>query len=480
MRFITKRSLFLLLLSISLLISSCASTGTVPITEGETPTDFNTTELILESDAVNRYDRILDTRFDKDFGGRSFRIATDNNELILADGGESLLGKEHYLRNAAIENKYNIKISLTEESGLPTIADRIKTEALAGTDYCDLILLESTSFQGLAVSKSLLNVRSIPYLDINADFYYERSLEATTLGEISYGIAGDFVFKPEDINVVFFNKTLLAQTPLPDLYSLIESNQWDMENFLLYSEEVFSLAQQNNTNVYGILSSRSQEDLVNIFWAASGMDFMKNEYGMRPELIFNNDDSIEFVERFRNIFFRSASFSSSNIQQSAISSFANGESLFLIGPISTAKQIVGRGIDWGIAPIPKFDINQTNYYSYTDKGYTLAGFAKGTADLNFSGIVTSAFFAASKGLNREFAVQSYLNLCFTSPKDAQIMQEVIKTPYYDPVEFFGQIDPSFTAVTQTLLYRSASNGTNFNALYNQYIKMLDKYLDTIF
>ena len=120
------------------------------------------------------------------------------------------------------------------------------------------------------------------------------------------------------------------------------------------------------------------------------------------------------------------------------------------------------------------------YYSYTDKGYTLAGFAKGTADLNFSGIVTSAFFAASKGLNREFAVQSYLNLCFTSPKDAQIMQEVIKTPYYDPVEFFGQIDPSFTAVTQTLLYRSASNGTNFNALYNQYIKMLDKYLDTIF
>ncbi len=474
-----RRAIGFIILSLLLLLTSCSSPKE-PEYEFSTP-DTDTAE-VKESDILGNssYDQILSKRIDKDFGGKNFRIATDNVNHILADQGESLLGKEHYLRNAAIEKKYNIKITLTEESGGPTITDRIRTEALAGTDYCDLVLLESTSFHTLAATDSLLNVRSIPYLDINADFFYEKSLEATTLGSFSYGIAGDFVYKPEDVKVMFFNKTLLSQAPLPDLYSLVEENQWDMENLLLYSEEIFSLARANGADVYGILSTENQEDLVKVFWAASGMDFMKNEYGTRPELIYNNDATDNFISGFSNTFCRSVAFSTSTVHQSAVTSFASGDSLFLIAPLSTASQLVGCGIDWGLIPIPKLDINQKEQYSYTDLGYTLAGFAKGTADQVFSGIITSAFFATSKGLNQKFAIQTYLNLYFSSPNDANMMKRAIENPYYDPVEFFGQIDPSYTASTQTLLFRSASNGTNFDSLYKQYTKMLEKYLDTKF
>jgi hypothetical protein len=160
---------------------------------------------------------------------------------------------------------------------MSTVSDRIKTEALAGADYCDLILLETPAFQSLASSKALINVRSVPYLDINADFFFDRSLRATTIGNTSYGISGDMIFNPEEIQVVFFNKSLVSLAPLPDIYSLVETNQWDMENFLLYSEEIFSLTRTNGKNVYGTISASSQEDLIKIFWASSGMDFMKNE-----------------------------------------------------------------------------------------------------------------------------------------------------------------------------------------------------------
>lgn len=475
-----KRLIGFIIISILLLLSSCSSPKPAEYQFTAPETDPGNIEGNDTLDSSTSYDQILSKRIDKDFGGRNFRIATDNVDHILADQGESLQGKEHYLRNAAIERKYNIKITLTEESGTPTITDRIRTEALAGADYCDLVLLESTLFHTLAATDSLLNVRSVPYLDVNADFYFEKSLEATTLGSISYGIAGDFVYKPEDVKVIFFNKTLLSQAPLPDLYSLVEENQWDMENLLLYSEEIFSLARTNGTDVYGILSTESQEDLVKVFWAASGMDFMKNEYGTRPELIYNNDATDNFISIFSNTFCRSVAFSMTTVHQSAVTSFAGGDSLFLIAPLSTASQLVGCGIDWGLVPIPKFDINQKKKYSYTDPGYTLAGFAKGTPDQVFSGIITSAFFATSRDLNQKFAVQTYLNLYFSSPNDANMMKRAIESPYYDPVEFFGQIDPSYTASTQTLLYRSASNGTNFDSLYKQYTKMLDKYLDTKF
>lgn len=468
-----------LLVSFVLLLSSCSSHK--PSSEPETGglQTLESEEIITQTSEPSSYDQILSKRIEKDFQGKSFRIATDNVELVLADAGESLLGKEHYLRNSAIEKKYNVKIVLTDESGLPTVGDRIKTEALAGNSYCDLILLETPSFQSLVSSKSLINVRSIPYLDINADFYFERSLRATTQGNISYGISGDFIYNPEDIQVVFFNKTLLSQAPLPDIYSLVETNQWDMENFLLYSEEIFSLARANGTNEYGTLSTNTQEDLIKIFWAATGMDFLKNEYDSRPQLIYNSEETLNFIDQFSNHFIRSSAFSTVHIQESATTAFGSGDSLFLIAPLSTAKELAGKGVDWGIAPLPKLDINQKNYYSYGDPSYAMAGFAKGTEDLNFSGIITSALFATSKGMNQKFAIQTYLNLYLSTLEDAKMMERAISSPYFDPAEFFGQIDTSYTAATQTLLYRTAFNGQDFNELYDQYSKMLNKYLDTI-
>ncbi len=472
-------SIVIVLLCFTFLLTSCSSKPTTEEQKQSETVLFETEETIQQTQEPNNYDQILSKRIEKDFQGKSFRIATDNTDLVLADGGESLLGKEQYLRNDAIERKYNVKITLTEESGLSTVADRIKTEALAGTDYCDLILLESPTFQSLASSKILLNVQSIPYLDINADFFFDRSLEATTVGNFSYGIAGDLVYNPEDLQVVFFNKTLLSKIPLPDIYSLVDSNQWDWENFLLYSEEIYTLTRSTGSNVYGTLSTNTQEDLIKIFWAAGGMDFMKNEYGGRPELIYNNEKTLEFIDQFSNLFLRSPAYSTVHIQESAVPAFKNGESLFLIGPMNLAKELSGSGINWGVAPIPKFDINQKQFFSYGSQNYALAGFAKGTGDLNFSGIITSALFSTSKGMNQKFAVQSYMNLYFSTLDDARMMEKIMESPYYDPVEFFGQIDTSYTAATQTLLYRTTYNGIDFNELYDQYSKMFNKYLDTI-
>jgi len=70
-----------------------------------------------------------------DFGAKAFRIATNSNTLIIPSGNTSIFDKALYQRNRAVEDKYNIRLTLTEESGLPTITSRIQREALAGSDY---------------------------------------------------------------------------------------------------------------------------------------------------------------------------------------------------------------------------------------------------------------------------------------------------------------------------------------------------------
>ena len=221
----------------------------------------------------------------------------------------SLHAPNHQIREQVmpIEKKYNIKLTLTDESGLPTISERIKTEALAGTDYCDLIILQDKSFQALAASDLLINVRSVPYLNLNASYYFQNALESTTLGNYSYGFSGDFIYKPENCYGVFFNRKLLSKTQLPDIYQLVRENQWDMENFLIFAEEVYSIVRSEGQKMSGVTSEDSTEDLVNVFWAATGFQFLANEYGSRTELVFDHEYTQNFITSAKNIFFKSSS-----------------------------------------------------------------------------------------------------------------------------------------------------------------------------
>ncbi len=413
---------------------------------------------------------------DQNFKNRKFKIATDSTQLIFNNNTNSVVGKEYYLRNSAIEKKYNIKLTLTDESGLPTISERIKTEALAGTDYCDLIILQDKSFQALAASDLLINVRSVPYLNLNASYYFQNALESTTLGNYSYGFSGDFIYKPENCYGVFFNRKLLSKTQLPDIYQLVRENQWDMENFLIFAEEVYSIVRSEGQKMSGVTSEDSTEDLVNVFWAATGFQFLANEYGSRPELVFDHEYTQNFITSAKNIFFKSSSYS--NNTEMALETFRNSESFFFIAPLSSADEVTGFGVDWGLVPIPKLDINQTAHFSYLDEGFCYAGFAKGTKDPEFSGMVTSALFAASEGLNQKIKVQSYLNLYLNSETDVEMMEKIIASPYYDCVQFFETMSSSYPAATKTLLYRTISADGDFNSLYEQYSILLNSFLDS--
>lgn len=458
------------------ILSSCASsapkTGETEVSQSK---EEIKTEIAKNEEDDYVYDDLLASLPDFDFNGVSFRIATDDVSLFAPQNSESFVGREIYLRNRAVEEKYHVKLVLTQESGTVGIADRIKTEAMAGTSFCDLVVLKSPQFQTLVSSKLLHNVRTVPYLQLNQEGMHPDSVSATTLGAFSYGFSGDFIYKAENTFAVFFNKSLLESTQLPDIYSLVRDNQWDYDNFLLYAEEVYSLSRSLGLKKAGFLSTESREGLINALWAASGQSFLNNDYGERPYLQYQNEVTDDFVKKLQKLLFRSVAYSENSA--SAIHEFAAGNSLFLIAPLSSVDEIKSQGVKFGIVPLPKQDINQSKFYSYMTAEYSLAGMVLGSPDLTLSGLVSTGLAKASVGLNQKLAVISYLNLHLHSEEDGEMLQRIMASPYYDPVEFFGQIDPSFPASTQTLLYRVISSDGRFDALYSQYSKMLEKYLD---
>jgi hypothetical protein len=92
-------------------------------------------------------------------------------------------------------------------------------------------------------------------------------------------------------------------------------------------------------------------------------------------------------------------------------------------------------------------------------------------------MIANAFFKASDGLNTDTFLKTYLNLYLNSPEDTEFLNEVLKNPYYDIADFYGPIETSVSAATQTLLYRVISSEGNFDSLYKQYEILFNKYLD---
>ncbi len=462
-----KRKIILLMVAFLMLFTSCAHKQTAVLTEEAPP-------IVTTEEEINPFTEKIASLPAKDFGGKKFRIATDNPSLLVSGDINSVVGKEIYLRNKAIEEKFNIKLTLTDESGLPTITERIKTEALAGTDYCDLVVLESTQFQTLAASQSLVNVRSVPYLDTGGRGMHPESLASTTQFNFSYGISGDFSYQPEKLYAVFYNKMLLGNTNLPNIYQLVNDNQWDFENFLLYSEEVYSLGKVNDQRVFGFISTADTETLINAFWAASGDPFLVNQYGSWPSLDYNYDTTYDFIDKVKNLLFSTSSYVADH--ENAIKRFSNNEFLFLIAPLSAAEELSEKAVKWGVVPLPKRDINQNSFYSYLGTDHCLAGFTKGSPDLEMSGMVTTALYAATNVFKEDTFINTYLNLYLSAPDDALMLSRIFRSPYYDPAQFFGLMESSYSAATQTLLYRSISSEGDFEALYEQYQIMFNKYL----
>lgn len=410
-----------------------------------------------------------------DLKGREYRIATDNASLILPQNGTNYVGKKIYERNAAVEKKYNVKIVLTEESGLPSIGERIRMEALSGSDYCDLALVSATACQQLVLADSLQNVSSIPYLSTSGEGVFPDASSAFTLGNTVYGLCGDFCYSADGVYVVYFNKKLAEATGLPDLYQLVRDNQWDQENFQLYSEEAFSLGRINGQKIYGFTSSERAETLLQTFWAASDLKYVDNPYGGKPSLAYDSSAIRDgFINQSRKILYKSVAFL--NNTSASEEAFRDGQVLFYIAPIGKVTNLSGAAADWGLLPMPVYDINQNSRRSYQDLDFQIVCFPKGIADIDFSGQVAQALFCASQGLSRDLALTQYVNLHLRSSEDGEMLKIVLQEPYFDPTEFFGSVYPEYISSTQTVIQRVVSSEGNYAQLYKQYSTMFEKFV----
>ncbi len=380
-------SLFLALLMLLPAAVGCAENGGENTADGgaagtnspDGATTVPETESPFDDDGYLK-DRIPDSL---NYGGEVVDVLywsnAKNVEYTAEDDGDSINASIYY-RNLAVEDRLGITFNWIGEKGdYSQRADfnNIIASDLSGDCMYDIISAYSTTIAMAATYGYALDL--MEYSDkLSLDLPWWGS-DLTDMATIN----GKLYFATGDISTnyllrmygTFFNKELISNYSLEDPYALVDSGDWTIDKFLALASAMNGTVTTDGGTIYGLVHDAIT--LEALFYG-SNLSFVDKDSDDMPKLseTWNGDAAQTLVEKVSDYCKTGSVLNDSNNDETT---FTSGSSLFIIYALDYAMNYLpGSGIDFGIAPIPKYNKDQQNYLTTLNYKYSLYMISKGT------------------------------------------------------------------------------------------------------
>ena len=157
----------------------------------------------------------------------------------------------------------------------------------------------------------------------------------------------------------------------------------------------------------------------------------------------------------------------------ACNMFASGRVLFATLHLSHSESLPLRNMqsEYGIIPIPKYDKNQSNYYTYAHDEYTVFMIPKTVPDPVMSGVVLETMAYESY----KTVQPAYYNMLLkgkyeTDPQSKKMLDTITTNVKIDPAWIYGrQLGLPEAAVFRDLIYNGEKS---FDVAYSKQERML--------
>lgn len=357
--------------------------------------------------------RILSEAPERNFEGYNFRIlsrqaVSDNHhweakDIVADEETGDVINDAVYRRNTAVTEKYNIKITRTDSEDAAGIASRT---VLAGSDEYDAMFTGIASTVGVAQNGILLNLKSIPYVDLPKHWYDQNANAQLSVGGKLYATFCDFTIMDKDATWVYlFNKQLIKDLGLDDPYKLVKDGKWTIEKMAEMSRGA-----AKDLDGDGVMTWQDQFGWQGECWnmyagiIASGIQTVSKNDDDLPEYTGLGERGIIAFNQLlsllgdKNLCLRSDDISySGNLWTDVMdASFMEGRILFVNAGMNRVTLFRSMDTDFGIIPSPKLDENQPDYCDTISPGQATAlSVPASVSDLERTGIIIDSLCAES-------------------------------------------------------------------------------------
>ncbi|MCL2816283.1 MAG: hypothetical protein FWD23_16945, partial [Oscillospiraceae bacterium] len=445
-------------------------------------------ESVRMTDSLKKNIKSLADFSAKDFAGMYFYImtTTDNAALFKPNYSGAMLSDARRYRTNLVDAECGTLIMPIErprEAILQDIRLNLQSDEFVSDIVCAPFDIQSELVrQGL-----VMNLKKIPFLNPNAEYYNSSATDAFTINGNIYGLVSDLTFDPSNIYAVFFNKSLIEEYNLSNPVEMYYNGAWNYDKMFEISKELTSAISDLDHDLRWSLGiDKENADIINgIFMSSGSRYFTKREYSY-PVLSFNSEKTQRLIETVSKIF---APRSESGMENYLTSdewnqnkAFSNGNVLFSVLKLDIIPEISDSPFDWGILPVPALGSNgyeneNGRPYSFTDNSALSISVLKSTRNTEACGIVASALSLASHRELKEIYVREQMTYHLRNVDSVKILGDIVHNITFSQYNAFSTI-PEVYGSTAGVLKESVNKRGSFNELYENNRKILNDFFKT--
>lgn len=309
-----------------------------------------------------------------------------------------------YARNRNIEERFDIIIVYDDSDD---VYSAVMKSVSAGDYTCDITFGSWNNMVNLALGKFLIDISKLEYVDLTKPWWDENAINRTAVAKRVYYATGELsTLDNSCTRMVYFNKKLIDDFSLDIPYTLVNDNDWTLDNYINMAGSVYSDLNGDGISNEGDLFGTFREGgYYDFLFVGCDMDYVKLDGDGRPVITFLQDHTFTLTDKiFDFLYDDKACFNISNIKDLrgfpsvytyARNLFVQDLLLFTIGGPLVIGEFRNMESDFGIVPLPKYDALQERYCTYVDAGTNMIGVPLTAADEDRTGIIMESMAADS-------------------------------------------------------------------------------------
>lgn len=289
-----------------------------------------------------------------------------------------------YTRNLNVESRLNITFEWIPAQGHwpseQSFLTNVQNAYIGGEQSRYDIIATYSQTAGLISTKGLvIDLYSVDYLNLEKPWWPNSLTEDFTVGDKLWFASGDIspAFLGEMVGVLY-NKELLNQRGIENLYELVYDGTWTLDKMLELAKDFYA----DIGNVQGEKDTRDRYGIVipwyiylDAYFYASNLITVENDdnHNLRVSPTYVSEKADTLSETLKTFFHQKDDGLLGDGEEN-IHIFANGRSAFMVCPGATimgTPSMRETTVDYGVLPMPKYDSNQEGYKTTISNLYSL-------------------------------------------------------------------------------------------------------------